>query len=207
MSATDPEPLVRADRDLPGLAVLALLLPGPRHTYEMHRLVVRTHKTFVKGAPRSLYHAVDRLLAAGLIRAGDPEAVDARPERRPIELTPAGRRRLREWTALLLATPDADDTLLEAALSFLACITPGDATDALRRRTATLRRALDGQDRARTAIPAGLPAVLLVEDEYLRERTAWAARWAEGLADRIERGDLDWPADVSALADLDGDAP
>ena len=30
-------PLHRADRDLPALTVLALLLTGPRHTYEMHR--------------------------------------------------------------------------------------------------------------------------------------------------------------------------
>ena len=54
--------MARAERDLPGLTVLALLLTGPRHTYEMHRMMIDTRKDFVTGLPRSMYHAVERLL-------------------------------------------------------------------------------------------------------------------------------------------------
>src|SRR5690606_32687118 len=59
--------LDRADRDLVGLSVLALLLAGPKHTYEMHRMMVDTRKDFVSGLPRSMYHAVERLEKAGHI--------------------------------------------------------------------------------------------------------------------------------------------
>ena len=45
--------LSRTDRDLVGLTVLALLLTGPQHTYEMQRLMKVTHKDFVTGLPRS----------------------------------------------------------------------------------------------------------------------------------------------------------
>ena len=59
--------LQRSDRDLPALAVLALLSRGPRHTYDMHRFMIDTRKDFIGGLPRSLYHAVDKLERSGLI--------------------------------------------------------------------------------------------------------------------------------------------
>lgn len=73
--------LRRADRDLAGLAVLALLHTGPRHTYDMHRLMIDTRKDFVTGLPRSLYHAVERLQRDGLVRAQGTGRAGARPER------------------------------------------------------------------------------------------------------------------------------
>src|SRR5690606_3278198 len=114
--------LRRVDRDLPALTVLALLTTGPRHTYEMHRLMVDTHKDFVTGLPRSMYHAVDRLLRAGLIEVVRTDRAEGRPERTVYGLTDAGRAELRERVRRLLEHPDPDATLFVAALSFLGCL-------------------------------------------------------------------------------------
>src|SRR5690606_24604707 len=97
--------LRRVDRDLPALTVLALLTTGPRHTYEMHRLMVDTHKDFVTGLPRSMYHAVDRLLRAGLIEVVRTDRAEGRPERTVYGLTDAGRAELRERVRRLLEHP------------------------------------------------------------------------------------------------------
>src|SRR5438128_2716644 len=72
-------PIGRTERDLPGLTVLALLLTGPRHTYEMHRMMIDTHKDFVTGLPRTMYHAVERLLRGGMVVVVDTARDGARP--------------------------------------------------------------------------------------------------------------------------------
>jgi DNA-binding PadR family transcriptional regulator len=123
--------LARSDRDLPALTVLALLLGGPRHTYEMHRLMVDTHKDFVTGLPRSRYHAVDRLQRAELVRVMGTDRERGRPERTVYALTDAGRAELGERLRRLLAHLDPDATLFVAALSFLGCLTVPQARDAL----------------------------------------------------------------------------
>jgi DNA-binding PadR family transcriptional regulator len=72
--------LRKSDRDLAALAVLALLLSDSRYRYEMHRLMIRAHNGFVNGLPRSLYHAVDRLLGNELIRVVGTDRRGRRPE-------------------------------------------------------------------------------------------------------------------------------
>jgi DNA-binding PadR family transcriptional regulator len=123
--------LQRADRDLPALTVLALLLTGPRHTYEMHRLMVDTHKDFVTGLPRSMYHAVERLLRAELIEVVRTDRAEGRPERTVYAVTDGGRAELAERVRRLLEHPDPDATLFVAALSFLGCLPAEQARAAL----------------------------------------------------------------------------
>src|SRR3954453_8749111 len=112
----------RTERDLPGLTVLALLLTGPRHTYEMHRMMIDTHKFFLTGLPRSMYHSVERLLRDGLV-AVDGTVRDGTRAVRIVHASPhAGRAELVRRVRLLLETPDPDSSLLVAALSFIGCL-------------------------------------------------------------------------------------
>ncbi len=126
--------LQRSDRDLPALTVLALLLTGPRHTYEMHRLMIDTHKDFVTGLPRSMYHAVERLLRDELIRVVGTDRRGARPERTVYALTDAGRAELAVRVRRLLEHPEPDATLFVAALSFVGCLPVPQARAALAAR-------------------------------------------------------------------------
>jgi DNA-binding PadR family transcriptional regulator len=190
--------LQRADRDLPALTVLALLVTGPRHTYEMHRLMVDTHKDFVTGLPRSMYHAVERLLRAELIEVVRTDRAEGRPERTVYGLTGAGRAELVERVRRLLEHPDPDATLFVAALSFLACVPVPQARAALDVRRAELERRIDGT-RAGLAEVGHLPRLLLVEAEFEIARLTAERDWVAALVADLDSGRLDWPADVREL--------
>jgi DNA-binding PadR family transcriptional regulator len=188
--------LQRADRDLPALTVLALLTTGPRHTYEMHRLMVDTHKDFVTGLPRSMYHAVERLLRAELIEVVRTDRAEGRPERTVYALTDAGRAELAERVGRLLAHPDPDATLFVAALSFLGCLPVPQARAALDARRADLVRRIDGT-RAALAEVGHLPRLLLVEAEFEIARLTAERDWVAALLADIDTGRLHWPADIT----------
>jgi DNA-binding PadR family transcriptional regulator len=190
----------KADRDVNALAVLGLLLTGPRHTYEMHLMIERTHKDFVTGLPRSIYHAAQRLLAAGHIRVAATTRDGVRPERTVYELTQAGRLRLREWVRLLLAEPDASSALLVPALNFAGCLPPPDVAAALRSRRDTQ---LDRVEAAGRSLPPGLPRLLTLEAEYEMNRLRAESDWLSRLIDDLDAGRLDWPADPAASADIE----
>lgn len=192
----------RADRDLPALTVLALLLTGPRHTYEMHRMMTDTHKDFVTGLPRSMYHAVERLLRDGLIRVAGTERRGTRPERTLYRLTDAGRGELTGRIRRLLERPDPDATLLVAALSFLGCLPLVDAASALWARSDALAARIAVLERGMAEVAARLPRVLLVEAEFELARCTAEREWVAALAADIDSGRLDWPDDIGRLVGL-----
>lgn len=195
--------LARADRDVVGLTVLALLLLGPKHTYEMHRMMIDTRKDFVTGLPRSMYHAVERLEKAELIVPQETIRDGARPERTVYAITDSGRVEVRDRVQRLLEHPDPDSTLFVAALSFLACVSPAEAAEALRVRINVLSGRIAALQIDVQNVPAGLPRVLVVESEFELARLRSERSWAQALLDDIEQGELTWPADVSQLADID----
>lgn len=187
----------KADRDVNALTVLGLLLTGPRHTYELHLMIERTHKDFVTGLPRSIYHAAQRLLAAGHIRVAATTRDGVRPERTVYELTPSGRTRLKSWVRRLLASPDPNSTLLVPALNFAGCLTPPEMASALRERHALLVR------RTKVDLPPGLPRLLTLETEFETARLKSEITWLTGVIDDLDAGRLAWPADPASLADIE----
>jgi len=181
----------RKDRDLPALAVLALLSTGPRHPYDIHRLLVETGKVFVTGLPRSLYHAVSRLEHAGLIEPVGTERQSGRPERTVFALTGAGRDEVRRRVEVLLAAPTADADMTYAALSFIAVLEREQAIGALRARAVALTAAIEKIE-ADVASASEVQPLLLVESEFELARLRTERDWMAGFADRIEAEDIEW---------------
>jgi DNA-binding PadR family transcriptional regulator len=199
--------LRRVDRDLPALTVLALLLTGPRHAYEMHRLIIDTHKDFVTGLPRSMYHAVDRLLRDELISVHDVRRDGPRPERTVYALTDAGRTALRERVERLLVVPDPDTTLLVAALSFVAVLPREQAVRSMRARIDTLTERIGHLDDGLGTVSPTVPRLLLVEGEFERARMEAERSWMAAFVDDIEHRRLPWLDKLDGLLDLlPGDA-
>ncbi|GAA1236426.1 PadR family transcriptional regulator [Pseudonocardia alaniniphila] len=183
--------LCRSDRDLVALAVLALLLSGPRYRYEMHRVMIETHDDFVTGLPRSLYHAVDRLLDNELIRVVGTDRRGRRPEHAVLGLTDAGRVDLMERVRRLLEHPDPDSTLLIAALSFAGCLPISEASAALHVRTCALEyRASETRRRLALAFrdASRMPRSGL---EYEIARLDAERAWVFGLIEEIDADRLD----------------
>jgi DNA-binding PadR family transcriptional regulator len=191
----------RKDRDLPALAVLALLSTGPRHPYDIHRLLVETGKVFVTGLPRSLYHAVNRLEQAGLIEPVGTEQQSGRPERTVYALTAAGRDEVRRRVEVLLAAPTADADTTYAALSFIAVLERDKAIGALRARGVALATAIEKIE-ADVASASEVQPLLLVESDFELARLRAEHDWMAGLANRIEADAIEWldafPPDGSA---------
>ena len=193
--------LEREDRDLAALAVLALLTTGPRHPYDLHRLLTDTGKRFVTGLPRSLYHAVVKLERAGLIQPVGTQRQAGRPERTVYGLTNAGQDEARRRVERLLATPTADADITYAALSFVSVLTREQAVTALRTRTAALGAAI-AQLESDLAGAADVHPLLLIESEFELARLRAERDWMTGIAEQIQSGKLEWldaiPADRPA---------
>ncbi|KAB8182554.1 PadR family transcriptional regulator [Microbispora catharanthi] len=189
----------RADRDLVGLTVLALLSVRPAHPYELHRFVIDTHKDYISGLPRSLYHAVDRLAREELIAPVETSREGRRPERTVYQVTEEGRAELGTRLRRLLEQPDGDTKVFVAAVSLMGCLPVPEAERALGTRAATLEGAIVSADAHIEALTgSGLPRVLLLEVEYDRAMKAAELEWVRATLAEIRSGQVSWSADSNS---------
>ncbi|GAA4953524.1 PadR family transcriptional regulator [Streptomonospora halophila] len=193
-------PSRRGARDLTALTVLALLRTGPSHPYELHRMITQTHRDFVTGLPRSLYHAVDRLEKAEFIAPVDTEREGRRPERTVYELTGEGRRELAARLRYLLERPDPDTSVFVAAVSFMGCLPVQEARYCLQARAAALEAEIAGGDAHAASLGRELPRLLLLENEYVGALRRAELAWVRAVVADIDSGTLTWPDDIAELA-------
>ncbi|MFC5751507.1 PadR family transcriptional regulator [Actinomadura rugatobispora] len=194
--------------DLVGLTVLAMLSVRAGHPYELHRFIVDTHKDYVTGLPRSLYHAVERLAGEELIVPVETSREGRRPERTVYEITDEGRRELATRLRVLLENPGAERRTFTAAVSLLGVLPVPDALQSLRTRAAALEGALTGMNAQLKALKdSGLPDILVIEIDYERALTETELAWVRGLVARLESGELEWSsaAEAKPLAQVLGE--
>jgi DNA-binding PadR family transcriptional regulator len=154
--------------NLLGLAVLAYLVEGPKHPYEVGRLL-RAHDDArsIKFNPGSLYTVFGQLAKAGFIAELETVREGQRPERTVYALTDAGRTELYEWMRELVQAPKHEYPSFVAALSLITALPPAEVATLLARRAEALAEARD-EIRARMddALAGGLDPVFLVEEDY-----------------------------------------
>jgi DNA-binding PadR family transcriptional regulator len=183
----------KAGPDLVGLTVLAMLSVKPCHPYELHRFILDTHKDYVKGLPRSLYHAVDRLAEAELIVPVETTREGRRPERTVYQVTGEGMAELATRLRRLLEQPESDTRTFVAAVSLMGALPLRDAERSLRSRTAALEGAVAGLDAHLAALEeGGVPGILVLELECERALRAAELGWVRGVLDRMRSGELSW---------------
>ncbi|MFI7615541.1 PadR family transcriptional regulator [Nonomuraea terrae] len=183
--------------DLVGLTVLALLSVRASHPYELHRFILDTHKDYITGLPRSLYHAVERLAGDELIAPAGTGREGRRPERTVYEITDEGRAELRARLRQLLENPDPDRRVFVAAVSLIGCLPLPEAQRALRARAATIEGLVAGMEaHMRALADEGLPAILTLEVEAERALYTAELDWIRGVLDRLDKGELDWEVTV-----------
>jgi DNA-binding PadR family transcriptional regulator len=175
------------------LTVLGMLGGGPLHPYAIQRLMKAWGKDRVVDVSQraSLYKAIERLRAAGLIAVNKTERDQRFPERTLYELTEEGLRVGREWLAAMLATPRNEFPEFPAALSFVFGLTPEEALEALERRVELLRQVLASHDRE-LEDGSGPPRLFLLETEYLRAVTRAELAWVEAVVEDLRAGRLTW---------------
>ncbi|MGJ6965979.1 PadR family transcriptional regulator [Streptosporangium sp. G11] len=183
--------------DLVGLTVLAMLSVRAGHPYELHRFIVDTHKDYVTGLPRSLYHAVERLAGEDLIVPVETSRDGRRPERTVYEITDEGREELSTRLRALLGSPNPDRRTFTAAVSLMGTLPVPDALRALRTRAAAIEGLLAGTNaHLRVMKDGGLPDILMIEVDYERTLNEAELAWVRRVVARLESGELAWSGTV-----------
>lgn len=183
-------------RDPLALTILALLAEQPRHPYEIQRLIRERKKDFAKSTQRTLYHAIDRLVKAGLIAPAEISREGNRPERTVYQLTDAGQDSFMQWLGELLAQPLPEYPLFTVAVSFLGYLPQETVQQALQARIIELEGELAGIEARLQGLGQHLPRVLLLELEYVRVLRQGEVAWLRTLMQDMRQGQLTWDADA-----------
>jgi DNA-binding PadR family transcriptional regulator len=189
-----------------GLAVLAMLVPGPLHPYGIQRMMKHWGKDNVinLGQRANLYKTIKRLHETGLIAVRQTERDQQYPERTVYELTDDGRRQAGQWLYGMLAGVRNEFPQFPAALSFAMGLPPDQVEAALDQRARALREDLARIDQN---LGAKLPRVTLLDDEYLRAVTAAELNWIDGILDDLRTGELTWSKEQLVSAATETLAP
>lgn len=189
-----------------GLAVLAMLVPGPLHPYGIQRMMKHWGKDNVINLEQraNLYKTIKRLHEAGLIVVRQTERDQQYPERTVYELTDEGRRQAGQWLYGMLAAVRNEFPQFPAALSFAMGLPPDQVEAALDQRARVLRKDLA---RIEENLAATLPRVTLLDDEYLRAVTAAELNWIDGILDDLRTGELTWSKEQLASVATETLAP
>jgi DNA-binding PadR family transcriptional regulator len=195
------------------LAVLALLVEAPMHPYRIQLLIKQRGKDRVVnvGQRASLYKTIDRLHRDGLIAVRETSREAQRPERTVYEATEEGRKVVVGWLREMLSSPRAEFPEFPAAIAYLALLDPGDAQRQLETRRRRLEEALAAQQAGLAAVPAGLPRLFLLEEEYLRAMTSAELGWVVAVIGDLRAGRItwspEWLADIAAKFDPNNERP
>jgi len=171
------------------LAVLAQLLMGPTHPYEIgRRLTVQDKGRNIKYTRGSLYMVVEQLVKAGFVAEDGTVRDTQRPERTIYALTEDGRAELYDWLRDLVARPEHEFPKFGVALSLLVVLSPADAVELLGRRLVALTEETD-QIRAdvKASVDGGLAWVFVVEEEYRLAVLDAEARFVTTLITQLEK--------------------
>ncbi len=180
-------------RNLWDIAVLALLREAPMHPYQMQRLLKDRHKDELLELKRgSLYHAINRLMAAGLIEAVDTGRTGRRPERTTYRISAEGRQELIRTLQQMIETPRHESSEFMAALSFLLHLEPKDAIARLEERAQRIEEDLNTSTSRLNLAQQTVDRINLIESEYLLAMRRAELKWIRTIIPQLRSGDLGW---------------
>ncbi len=175
------------------LMILALLSERPMHPYEMQRLMIaRGDDKVVRVQRGSLYPAVERLEAAGLVEHEVTEKTGRRPERTVYRITERGSETAVEWITDMLSVHRNEYPEFGAAMSFVGLIDPRTFRKAIATRVAQLSTETTDLETTTGPLSPVLPRLFLLEIEYLVAMQRAELAFLEGLLADLDAGRLDW---------------
>lgn len=174
--------------------VLDVLLEEPMHPYEiLMRLTKRRDDLLVRLSAGAVYHAVEKLEAAGLVAEAGSRRCGNRPERTTYAITDEGRHAHAERARQLLVDRPAEYPAFPVGLALIHDLDPADAADRLRRRRddlaaeCALRRA-----RLEAVMADGLPRRFLLDGLYAIHQTEAEIAWLTATLADLDSGALSW---------------
>jgi DNA-binding PadR family transcriptional regulator len=175
------------------ITILAFLRERTMHPYEMLRVLRERHKDELLVLKRgSAYHAIRRLLAAGLIEPTGSRREGRRPERTTYRIRPEGRQELVRSLREMIGVPRHERSEFMAAISFLLYLTPEDAEARLLERIARLEAEIREMKARMKVALTRTERVHWIENEYLLATRRAELTWVRGLAEELRSGRLSW---------------
>ena len=172
------------------LAVLAMLMSGPAHPYQIARLLKHRGKDdSIKIRYGSLYTVVQDLESRGLVEPEGTARAGHRPERTVYHITEEGQRELEDRLRELISEPVKEYPVFTSVLSLMAVIHPDELAGLLAERL----QALEIEIAATTgiidhAVSHRLPRLFLLETEYGLAMKRAEAVWVRGLMTELADG-------------------
>ncbi|MFQ4148198.1 PadR family transcriptional regulator [Arthrobacter sp. LAPM80] len=178
------------------MAALGLLAERDMHPYEMYQLLVDRHgDRLLKVRPGTLYHAVGRLAAAGLVESVGTCRDGNRPERTTYSILPEGREYLTAAVCALLAQPVKEFPRFPQALSEAHNLPAGDVIGLLGERQSALEKDLALLDAdSRLALSRHVPRQYWIDVGYQKHLVRAEIEWVRGFREELMDGSLLWGA-------------
>ncbi|MEU3646776.1 PadR family transcriptional regulator [Lentzea sp. NPDC034063] len=173
------------------LAVLAHLVMGPMHPYELGKQLKDTGKDRnIKFNRGSLYMVVEQLRKAGFVAEQETVKDTQRPERTIYALTDTGRDELHDWMRELVRDPAHEYPQFGVALSLISVLDPVESVELLKARADALTKDLD-ETRAMVgkATADGVQWIFLVEEEYRMSLLEAELRLVEKLTGELAKAE------------------
>lgn len=193
--------MARAPLSPLGVAALALLMEAPMHPYEMYQVLMARHEDrLVKVRPGTLYHAVARLEADGLLEATGTGRDGRRPERTTYRITASGRDALSRRIEGMLSETVNEYPVFPHAIAEAHNLPAGVVLELLDTRISGLEEQLDFLARGREAVNAkGVERKYWVDLEYQQAMLRCEIDWIRSFQAELRSGALPWetPADTS----------
>jgi DNA-binding PadR family transcriptional regulator len=175
--------------NLMALAVLANLIEGPAHRYEIAaRLRERSKEGQMDVKWGSLYTVVQNLEKHGFLEIVGSERDGARPERTIYAVTAAGRTEADDWVRELISTPEPEPDRFVAGLSIAAMVPPDELTDLLGERLDRLETTITQYRSSLGEFSHRVPHLFLIEDEYEIAMLEAQAAWVRALREELVSG-------------------
>jgi DNA-binding PadR family transcriptional regulator len=164
----------------------------PVHGYEVRRELVSWHaETWANVAYGSIYHALSKMCAEGLLEEAATERQGNRPTRTSYRITASGEAEFQRLLRAAWWTTQPTVDPFYAAISFLHCLNRTEAAAALRHRAAELDEELRRHVTSRRSPQAAdIPRHMLERWALVEERLRVEIGWCANLAERIEAGEL-----------------
>lgn len=167
----------------------------PVHGYDVRReLLSWRADEWANIHPGSIYHALKRLTAEGLLREVATEKVGARPARTTYEITPKGADEFESLLRKHWWIGESRVDPFQAALAFLPALPPAEAVAALRARADALRNSVTF---FRSAIEAG---------GWARDQKPPHVSWQFERSIVLAEAEAGWCERIAGILEGDGNA-
>lgn len=121
------------------LIILGLLKDGPKHGYQIKRIMEKVLSALYATSPAPTYYTLKKLEKEGYL-SKSIERAGNRPERQTYHITPAGEARLQELLKRNITVQERPHYNLDTSLFFLSYMNPPEAIEALQESIKSLSR-------------------------------------------------------------------